>query len=297
MSFLFTCPHCQTQTQVEDRYSGQSGECVTCGGKIKVPLFAATDGVGTEQGRPMTWLAAVGAMIVILCCLVFLIFRFSGDTVKRLSANRIRNSSIKNLEKIAAALNAYANDYGKYPPPAIVDANNKPLLSWRVLILPYLGEDSLYSQFDLTKAHDAPQNANMIYMMPDVFKHPASVGNYPTESDYYLIVGRGTLFPKSGPLGPNDVLDSPSQTILVAEGDPNVMTAMWTEPVDLEFGAMTGQINGGVDDLGGNLMEDGTAMVTVDGRGHFLPITTSPSDVNSMISPRGGEPLKDSLLD
>ncbi len=47
MPFLFTCPHCQTKTQVDDRYSGQSGNCVTCGGPIQLPRFAA----GATQRR------------------------------------------------------------------------------------------------------------------------------------------------------------------------------------------------------------------------------------------------------
>lgn len=299
MPFLFTCPHCQTKTRVEDRYSGQKGECVTCGGAIKVPLFAATDGVGgDEPNRPVQWLAAAGVLLVILGCAVFLIFKFSGGTMQRLSQNKTRNDSIKNLEKIASALNAYAKKYGKYPPPAIVDANNQPLLSWRVMILPFLGEDTLYSQFDLTKRWDAQPRVNATYSMPDVFMHPASRRNgLSGESDYYLIVGQGTLFPPTGPLGPDDVLDSPAQTILLTEGDPDVFSGMWTEPVDMNFAKMTGQINGSQAELGGDLIEDGAAMVTVDGRGHFLPISTSTVTVNAMITPAGGEPLKDDILD
>ncbi|MFG0268169.1 MAG: MJ0042-type zinc finger domain-containing protein, partial [Rhodopirellula sp. JB055] len=40
MTFLFTCPHCQAQTEVEDEYSGRTGDCVVCGREITMPDFA-----------------------------------------------------------------------------------------------------------------------------------------------------------------------------------------------------------------------------------------------------------------
>ena len=36
------------------------------------------------------------------------------------------------------------------------------------------------------------------------------------------------------PLGPDQIVDDPSQTILVIEGTPIVASGLWTEPVDLD---------------------------------------------------------------
>ena len=300
MPFLFSCPHCQTKTRVEDRYSGQAGECVTCGGKIKIPLFTPTgDGTAVaKKSTSFTWMVAAGVMLVIAGCLIFAVLRFGGQTVQRLSNNRSRNSSMKNLQKIASALNAYAEEYGTYPPPMTVDKNKLPLHSWRVLILPYLGEDDLYGKFDLNKPWDDPVNMAHAYSMPNVFRHPEGAKTYYTpESDYYLVIGNGTLFPNGGPLGPKDVTDSSTQTLLVVTANPDVMSAVWIEPIDIEFAKMSGQINGPSKHDVGQILDDGVTMATVDGRSHFLPDSTSSTILNALISPQGNEPLSDDTLD
>lgn len=303
MPFLFTCPHCRTQTQVEDQYSGCSGECVTCGKPIDIPKFAPKRlGQGNKSlsnaSRPFGWIVAASVVLVLLGCLVFAIFRFGGQTVARLSSNRTRTASVRNLEKIAEALNAYAAEYKTYPPPALKDASGKPLVSWRVLILPYLDEDDLYDQFDLKADWTSPENMQAAYQMPSVFRHPDSQqGFYTTQSDYYLVVGANTLFPPSGPMSPEKIVDATTQTLLVVEGAPSVPTGLWTEPVDLDFAKMSGQINGSRKDDPGQLMDDGAAMATVDGRGHFLSSETSVTVFNALVTPAGGEPLPDDTLD
>src|SRR5688572_26323646 len=52
------------------------------------------------------------------------------------------------LRRIAVALHNYYDVNGCFPPPAITSTDG-PLLSWRVLILPYLDESDLYNQFRL----------------------------------------------------------------------------------------------------------------------------------------------------
>ena len=120
MSFLFTCPHCQTKTQVEDRYSGQSGECAVCGEQIELPAFVATVTSSPESSsafKSAGWLVSAAVLLVLLLCLFFAVVRYGGSTLTRLTNSREQSSSINNLEKIAEALNAYAADQGSYPPP------------------------------------------------------------------------------------------------------------------------------------------------------------------------------------
>lgn len=218
--------------------------------------------------------------------------------MNRLSENRVRNASMRNLESIASALNAYAADHGSYPPPALKDDSGQKLQSWRVLILPYLGEDSLYNQFDLSKPWDHPTNMQAAREIPDVYSHPyANATGQLQVSGYYLVVGSNTLFPDEGPLGPDQVTDDPSKTLLVTEGAPTTLGSSWTEPIDLDVFAMKGQINGGLDAEPGGLLDDGAAVVTVDGQGHFAPATMAPLTFQSLVTPCGGEPLPDDVLD
>ena len=300
MPYLFQCPHCQTKTQVDDKYSGQSGECVTCGGEIQIPAFSAQENAADQavDRKPLAWAVGGGVLLIILVCLGYAIFRFGGQTVAQLSANRQRSVSVKNLQKIASALNAYAKDYGTYPPPVTMDPKGRKLHSWRVLILPYIGEKELYESFDLEKAWDDPENINLAYNVPSVFTHPMSQQNgYYADVNYCLIYGDGTLFPPEGPLGPDDITDKVSQTILVTEAIPITTAKSWIEPVDLNYLNMKGQINGTQGVEIGGLFADGVCVATADGRAHFLPMEMAPMVVNNLITPNGGEPMADDTLD
>lgn len=303
MSYLFTCPHCHTRTQVEDEYSGQAGECVVCGHKITLPDFAPAavnpsdhhrTTPGKKRRRSAAWIVAAVVMLLIVGAAGIAIVQVGGTTAARLRSGRARINSIQNLEKIAQALNAYAADHGTYPAPSILDGTGKPLLSWRVLILPYLDEVELYDQFDLTSAWDSAQNQQVTYgQMPSVYRHP-DTDAWAVDSVYHMVTGDGTLFPKSGPLGPKQVIDGAEKTILLVESQAS---SSWTEPVDLNFAASGGTINSAAGkDLGG-VTAGGVCVVTVDGRGHFLVETTAPMTVNSLITPQGGEPLPDDVLD
>ena len=205
---------------------------------------------------------------------------------------------MKNLEKIAAALNDYANDFGTYPPAYTTSGPTKrPMHSWRVLLLPYLDEVELYDQFDLSLPWDHQVNLTAAYRMPQIYEHPdVSSGGYSLKSAYFYITGPQTLFPKGKPLGPGDVTDDGSQTILVIEAQPMAASGMWTEPVDLDFTKMKGIVGGTVGIEPGGWIEGGAAMATVDGRAHFLKDGTPPSTFNALVTPQGNEPLPDDTL-
>ena len=47
-----------------------------------------------------------------------------------------------------------------FPPAYSTDAAGKPLLSWRVLILPYIDQQGLYEQFHLDEPWDTRTTAN-----------------------------------------------------------------------------------------------------------------------------------------
>jgi hypothetical protein len=302
MPYLFTCPHCQTKTQVEDRYSGQSGQCVTCGGDIELPNFAgdsiAPAAAPKKDTKAVPWVIAAVVSLILLGCLLLAMIRVGGQTMNRLTTNRERSSSIQNLERIADALNAYFADHGTYPPNATRGPGNKPMHSWRVLILPYLDEEDLYNEFDFRYAWDHPDNMRAARDMPSVYQHPnRATRQMLNESGYYLITGQGTLFPNAGPLGADRVTDDPSQTILVIEGSPLVPSGMWTEPLDLDYVKIQGKLGSNPGIEPGGLLDDGVAFATVDGRGHFVPNTIEPTVFLSLITPRGGERLRDDTLD
>ncbi|TWU43886.1 hypothetical protein Q31b_14180 [Novipirellula aureliae] len=300
MPYLFTCPHCQTKTQVEDRYSGLRGECVTCGEPIEIPAFAkqpTNSPPANPQTKQLGTLAVAGVVLVLLLCFLYAVVRQGSQTVSQLQTNRMRAASIRNLEKIAEALNAYAADHGTYPPAYTKNNAGQPLQSWRVLILPYLGEEEIYESINQNLAWDEPDNITAAYnTIPSVYRHPGNgTGQTFSESAYFLVTGPGTLFPNTGPLALSNITDDLTKTLLVVEGAPRMMNNLWTEPVDIDMTLLQG-VGGTKNDIGG-LLEGGAAVATVDGRGHFIDENIPLPTLRALISPRGGEPLADDTLD
>src|SRR5262249_12674106 len=66
----------------------------------------------------------------------------------RQQAEDLRRCSTR-LQRVASALNAYASKNVRYPAAFTRDAAGRPLLSWRVAILPQLGRRDLYERFRL----------------------------------------------------------------------------------------------------------------------------------------------------
>ncbi|HEX3150122.1 MAG TPA: DUF1559 domain-containing protein [Gemmataceae bacterium] len=162
-----------------------------------------------------------------------------------------RMNSSNNLKEIGLACHLYADKYDDIPNNSY-DANGKPLLSWRVHILPFLGEQGLYNQFNLNEPWDSATNKRLLSQMPRVYATPSEqMGRTPkgTTTYYRGFSNPGTLFAKRGngapPVGKAgnnppgggprltfmNITDGMSNTILAVEaGDP----VEWTKPDDLD---------------------------------------------------------------
>jgi prepilin-type processing-associated H-X9-DG protein len=144
--------------------------------------------------------------------------------------------SQNNLHQIGIAMHSYADSHdGRFPPAASRDRDGRPLLSWRVLLLPYVEEEALYKQFHLDEPWDSPHNLALLPKMPRTYKAPADAvpGGEPYTTFYQVFTGPDTAFEVShGPQLRNDFPKSVSATILVIEAGDAVP---WTKPQDLEY--------------------------------------------------------------
>ncbi|HZZ29449.1 MAG TPA: DUF1559 domain-containing protein [Pirellulales bacterium] len=128
------------------------------------------------------------------------------------------------------------NEYDKlhhYPDRAIRDKDGKPLLSWRVAILPEIEETELYKQFHLDEPWDSEHNRQLIDRMPEAYRSPDTASQHPGRTRYLVPVGENTIFPPNGTVNLKDVTDGTSKTIMVVEADPE-HAVVWTKPDDLE---------------------------------------------------------------
>lgn len=80
-----------------------------------------------------------------------------------------RQRSLKNLKQILLAMHNYHDAHGRFPTD-VTDADGKPVLSWRVELLPYLEQDALYKQFKPTEPWDSEHNLALLAKMPEVFR-------------------------------------------------------------------------------------------------------------------------------
>jgi hypothetical protein len=138
--------------------------------------------------------------------------------------------TIAQLERIADALADYHAMVGSLPPAYSTDGIGTPLLSWRVLILPFLGEQALFDQFDLTKPWDDPVNLPLVDQMPQAYFGPRDPIGQPF-TRYAGIAGPGTIF--EGPTGIafGDIPDGLDRTAMVAETSARIP---WTKPEDID---------------------------------------------------------------
>ncbi|MBN2579458.1 MAG: DUF1559 domain-containing protein [Pirellulales bacterium] len=144
-----------------------------------------------------------------------------------------REVSKNNMKQIALALHIYLDAHKCFPPAYSTDPSGKPLLSWRVLILPCLDEGELYDQFHLDEPWDSDHNKQLIARMPRVYQNPnGSVGEGKTH--YLTVRGLNTIFPGKEKIKVTGVTDGLSKTVMTVEV-PAEKAVIWTKPDDFEY--------------------------------------------------------------
>jgi prepilin-type processing-associated H-X9-DG protein len=197
----------------------------------------------------------------------------------REAAMRVQSSN--NLKQIGLALIDYEDAHHILPAQAKYDSDGKPLLSWRVGILPYIEEKQLYDQFHLDEPWDSPNNIKLLDKMPDVFKHPKF--NKPGMTLYQAAVGKGCAF--DGKQGNKfaSFTDGTSKTIMVVETSPAVAVP-WTKPEDWQFDEQHP-----TKDLGGLFAGDIVNCLFADCHVEGITKSIDPNIFKAMITRNGGE--------
>jgi hypothetical protein len=152
--------------------------------------------------------------------------------VQKVRMAAARASTQNNLKQIALACLNYEATYNHFPQD-ITDKDGKPLLSWRVAILPYIEQQNVYNQFKLDEPWDSANNKKWSQLAIKTYMSPNSdPPTPPAMTQYKGFAGPGAMFEPGKKIAIAAITDGTSNTILVVEsGDP----IPWAKPGDIPF--------------------------------------------------------------
>ena len=146
----------------------------------------------------------------------------------REAADRTRAQN--NLKQVVLGMHNYEGAFQKFPPTEVKTPGKAgPGLSWRVAILPWIEEETLYRQFKHDEPWDSDHNKKLLTKMPKVFMIPGSDPAAAAAGKTYLrtfSLGKGMKV--------LDIADGLSNTIAVVEAADAVE---WTKPDELDADA------------------------------------------------------------
>jgi hypothetical protein len=157
-----------------------------------------------------------------------------------------RAESLNKLKIIGMAMHRYHLEYNCFPPAAIVGPDGKPWHSWRVLLLPFIGQEALYNEYKLDEPWNGPNNQRLLEKTPDLYSDPIYGENKDFLTHYAAITGRGMAFWADGPRFDGTDLDlskvvgmrlaafrdGTSATLIVGPVGPE-RAIPWTKPEDV----------------------------------------------------------------
>lgn len=228
-----------------------------------------------RRGFRLWELLAVVGIIALLIGLLLPLRRSGGGAARRSSCGN-------NLRQISIALLNYQDEYGAFPPAYTVDADGKPLHSWRTLILPFCEQNALYEKIDLTKPWDDPANQLARNATIHVYQCP-SADTPDGKTTYLAVVGPGSVLQPAQPRSAEEITDDKGLTMLVIEVDPE-HAVHWMSPEDatesqvVNFASAKPLAHPG-----------GTHAAFADGSIRFLPASIKPAVLRALISATGGD--------
>ncbi len=224
-------------------------------------------------GNPMVSVAIIGVLVALLL-----------PAVQAAREAARLNSSMNNMKQLLLSMHNYHDATKAFPAHAIYSADGKPLLSWRVAVLPYLEQKQLYDQFHLDEPWDSEHNLKLAKQMPLVFAEPSSTLDPAEGKTNYLGVGGDKgVFPKQKKgMGIRNITDGTSNSIAIVQVDDE-HAVPWTKPVD--FTPDADDPMSGIGPLHAGVFLAGFC----DGHVDAIAYTIDPETLKALFTRNGGE--------
>jgi hypothetical protein len=221
----------------------------------------------------------------------------------KLSAAKVKLSN--NMKQIQLALLTYNDAKGSFPPAVVYGPDGKPWHSWRVLIVPFLGDGlQAVKGYDFSQPWDSEANLKAAEKGVSAFRNPVQKDSNPGLSGYALLVGEGAVYDVAGARMQaagdrsaalkgtkiSEIVDGISRTVCLVALDP-AKRMFWTKPEDVavdgaETVAAAGvQIFPGLEPSGPGYFHVGFC----DGSIHEAPATLDAAVLRAFVSRAGQE--------
>ena len=293
MPIPFTCPHCGTQTSVDDRYAGQTGPCASCGQTITVPM---PGGISPPYAPPRKSSSVPIIVVVIAVAFgsvpvigILLALLLPAVQAAREAARQTQCSN--NLKQIGIAMHNYHDVHKCFPPAVITDEDGVPMHSWRVALLPYM-QEGLFDPYDSDLPWDDLGNQSLagigvtLYQCPSA---PPSSGASPLyDTSYVMVVGKDTLGGEPNEaVRISDIRDGTSNTILAI--DVGGSGIHWMEPRDMTVEEAVAYIT---NPKGGKFKQfhpGGVNVLMGDASVHFVSNDVDPQMLRALLTRSDGQ--------
>jgi prepilin-type processing-associated H-X9-DG protein len=195
-------------------------------------------------------------------------------------ARKVISNNLKEL--VLAMMNYHDYSDGRLPLAVLRDqelGNRGQPYSWRVALLPFLGEGELFSQYRRDEPWDSPANKAVLARMPRVFAAPGSARAEDGFTHYQVLVGPGTAFERPDlRVVWGDFQRGASQTILIVEATDPIP---WTKPEDLSYAP-----DGPLPKVGG-LVGNGFHAMFADGHVRWIEADQQESALRTLVPLKG----------
>ncbi|MEM7476457.1 MAG: protein kinase [Planctomycetota bacterium] len=198
------------------------------------------------------------------------------------------NSQV-NLQKIGIAFHQFHEHYGRFPgtkmtnPDAagMTGGNPKPY-SWRVALLPFLGEEELYREYRFDEEWDSENNLTLLEKMPAVYHNPASSNENLSDglTNYVGIAAKDSALGIGDGFSMAEFTDGTSPTLLVLE---TACEIDWTCPKDYPAEEFSG--------LGSMPFDSSGPVTALMADGAVRKIESDLKKLEALATRNGGEPV------
>ncbi len=243
------------------------------GARLTLFDIAASD--QSQNQNQMASIAVIGILVALLL-----------PAVQAAREAARRNQAMHQMKQVSLALYNYHDTRGEFPAHAIYSASGKPVLSWRVAILPYFGEEELYKEFHLDEPWDSSHNLALVPRMPSIYVDPSSRHDPKLgRSNTVGVIGENKAF-TGRPKGRNlrHLADGESKRIVIVQVNDE-LAPIWTQPDDWTPNAANPYIG-----LGG-LHPGGAIVGYAFGHAGFVFDDIDPEQLCSLLTVDAGEPV------